>query len=500
MAYALLFSVFVIATCGLVYELIAGTIASYLLGDSVTQFSTVIGVYLFSMGIGSFLSRYCHRNLVSVFIRVELLIGLVGGFSAAILFMAFEFVESFRVLLYGLVCITGILVGLEIPILMRLLKSHFDFRDLVSQVFTFDYIGALIASLLFPLVLVPHLGLIRSAFLFGLCNVLVALWTLHLFRRDLPWVKTHQASALLALASLLLGFINSDQLMSFAEATTYPDKVIYAKSTPYQRLVLTKADHDLRLFLNGNLQFSSRDEYRYHEALIHVGLGSLSQPRNVLVLGGGDGMAVREILKYPSVQSITLVDLDAAMTGLFSHQAMLRGLNQDSLNSPKVQLITADAFVWLRKNPKRFDFIVVDFPDPGNYSIGKLYSDTFYRVLSRTLQPDGAMVIQSTSPYYAKKSFWCVVNTLKSVGLLTTPYHAYVPSFGDWGYVLATHQPFHPATHYPDELKFITPEAVQGMLYFPADMQVQDVVVNKLNNQQLVRYFEEEWSEYGNVH
>ena len=165
MSYVLLFSVFVIATCGLVYELIAGALASYLLGDSVTQFSTIIGVYLFSMGIGSFFSKYVNKNLIGKFVQVELLIGLVGGFSAAILFVSFEYITSFRILLYGLVSITGTLVGFEIPILMRIMQSHFEFKDLVSKVFTFDYIGALLASLLFPLYLVPHLGLVRTAFL-----------------------------------------------------------------------------------------------------------------------------------------------------------------------------------------------------------------------------------------------------------------------------------------------------------------------------------------------
>src|SRR6476469_6011817 len=162
----LLVSVFAIATCGLIYELIAGTLASYLLGDSVTQFSTIIGAYLFAMGIGSFLSRFILRNEISMFIRVEMLVGLVGGCSAALLFVLFAQVNSFRVLLYAIVTIIGILVGLEIPLLLRILKDRLEFRDLVSQVFTFDYIGALLASLLFPLVLVPHLGLMRSGFLF----------------------------------------------------------------------------------------------------------------------------------------------------------------------------------------------------------------------------------------------------------------------------------------------------------------------------------------------
>lgn len=505
MAYVLLFSVFIIATCGLVYELISGALASYLLGDSVTQFSTIIGVYLFSMGIGSYLSKYINRNLISVFIQVELLIGLVGGCSAALLFVSFEYVESFRTLLYGVVGMTGTLVGLEIPLLMRILKSQFEFKDLVSKVFTFDYVGALLASLLFPLFLVPHLGLVRTAFMFGVFNVVVALWTLYLFKDQLPWARYMKASAICLLIGLVFGFIYSDNIMSFAEAASYPDQVIYAKSTSYQRIVLTRGGNDLRLFLNGNLQFSSRDEYRYHEALVHVGLAALNQPKDVLVLGGGDGLAVREILKYPSVRSVTLIELDSEMARLFSRQSNLTQLNANALSNPKVKVVQADAFVWLKennrsKNKKHYDFIVVDFPDPSNYSIGKLYSDTFYRQLERTVTPDGAIVIQSTSPFVAKRSFQCIVNTLESVGLRTTPYHAYVPSFGEWGYVLATKKPFLPAHHYPKGLQFLTPESAQSMLYFPEDMRSDDQSVNKLNNQILVHHFEEEWAGYVEAH
>jgi spermidine synthase len=491
MAYALLFSVFILATCGLVYELISGALASYLLGDSVTQFSTIIGSYL---------SKFITRNLIAVFIQVELLVGLVGGCSAALLFVSFEYIESFRVLLYGIVGLTGTLVGLEIPLLMRILKNQFEFKDLVSKVFTFDYVGALIASLLFPLVLVPHLGLVRTAFLFGLFNVIVALWTLYLFKEDLPWARYLKGSAISLLIALVFGFVYSDSIMSFAEAASYPDKVIYTKTTPYQRIVLTRGGSDLRLFLNGNLQFSSRDEYRYHESLVHVGLAALKQPRDVLVLGGGDGLAVREILRYPQIRSVTLVELDPEMTRLFSTQDTLTRLNDNALNHPKVKIVSADAFVWLRQNKKPYDFIVVDFPDPSNFSIGKLYSDTFYRELARALAPEGAMVIQSTSPYVARNSFWCVVSTLEAVGLLTTPYHAYVPSFGEWGYVLATKRPFKPAEVYPKGLKFLSSQAVESMLYFPEDMRSQEHLVNRLNNQILVRQFEEEWAEYVQTH
>lgn len=496
MSYLLLFSVFVIATCGLVYELIAGALASYLLGDSVTQFSTIIGVYLFSMGIGSFLSKYIDKNLIGKFVQVELLIGVVGGFSGAILFISFEYITSFRILLYGMVSITGILVGFEIPILMRIMQAHFEFKDLVSKVFTFDYVGALLASLLFPLYLVPHLGLVRSAFLFGIFNILVAIWTLYLFKDEIPWVRLLKGSALIALISLVLGFIYSERIVSFSEAASYQDKVIYSKTSRYQRIVLTKSDDDFRLFLNGNLQFSSKDEYRYHEALVHMGLASLPEPKKVLVLGGGDGLAVREILKYPSVEEISLVDLDAEMTDLFKRNEALTKLNLNSINSPKVKVINDDAFVWLKNNTQKFDFIAVDFPDPSNFSVGKLYTNSFYRLLKSALSDFGVGVIQSTSPYVAKKSFWCVDNTLKSVGFKTTPYHVYVPAFGDWGYILISNHEFKMPNKFPEDLRFLNLEVAKTLLIFPQDMVAVSHDINKLNNQILVRYFEEEWASY----
>jgi spermidine synthase len=496
MSYVLLFSVFVIATCGLVYELIAGALASYLLGDSVTQFSTVIGVYLFSMGIGSFFSKHVSRNLIGLFVQIEILIGMVGGFSAAILFVAFEYVNSFHLLLYSLVSITGILVGLEIPLLMRILQSRFEFKDLVAKVFTFDYVGALLASLLFPLVLVPHLGLVRTAFLFGIFNVLVAIWALFLFNAEIAWVKILRGTSFVALISLILGFIYSARIMSFAESASYQDKVFYSKTTKYQRIVLTKYNDDVRLFLNGNLQFSSKDEYRYHEALVHFGMAALPNPQRVLVLGGGDGMAVREILKYPSVTEITLVDLDPEMTNLFKNHPSLKYLNSESLNSDKVKIINDDAFLWLKRNSTKYDFIAVDFPDPSNYSVGKLYTNSFYRLLKTALTDQGIGVVQSTSPYVAKKSFWCVNETLQSVGFKTYPYHAFVPAFGDWGYILVSNHTFEIPVQFPSGLKYLNAEMAKTLGVFSPDMRVGPQEVNRLNNQVLVRLFEAEWDGY----
>lgn len=497
MTYSLLITAFVISTCGLVYELIAGTVASYLLGDSVTQFSTVIGVYLFSMGIGSFLTRYIEKNVIATFVQVEMLVGLVGGCSAALLFMSFEHVENFRILLYALVTIIGILVGLEIPLLMRILQDRLEFKELVSQIFTFDYVGALLASLLFPLILVPYLGLIRSAFLFGILNTGVSIWTIQLFANDLKRIAALRSVAITVGGILISGFIFSDQLMSMAETASYQEPIIFSKSSPYQRIVITCKGKEVRLFLNGNLQFNSRDEYRYHEALVHPAMTSLKRPpENILILGGGDGMAVREVLKYPSVKSIQLVDLDPTITKLFKSGGLLSELNGHSLSDPRISVVNQDAFVWLRACRTQFDCMIIDFPDPNNFSLGKLYSDTFYRAVKRSLKPDGVVVIQSTSPFFAKNSYWCVVNTLESVGLHTTPFHAYVPAFGDWGYVIATNGEFKPGNNYPPGLRYVTESSFKQMLEFPPDEMPTEKAVNKLNNQKLVHLFESEWGEY----
>ena len=495
MAALLFISILLIAACGLIYELIAGALASYLLGDSITQFSTVIGSYLFAMGIGSWFSRYIGRELVTRFIWIELMVAVFGGFSSSILFLTFAYTQGFRVILYFIVIVIGMLVGLEIPLLMRILKDRFEFRDVVSHVLTFDYLGALGASLLFPIVLVPHLGLVRSAILFGIINALVALWGTYLFRQQLRSPIFLRASCVLVLAVLVGGLFGAKHVIAAADDNLYADEVIFARDTRYQRIVLTRWRDDTRLFLNSHLQFSSRDEYRYHEALVHPGLAAVPSARRVLVLGGGDGLAVREILKYPSVESITLVDLDREMTTLFQQNPMLTKLNQGSLHSPKLHVINADAFPWLDEHRDMFDFVVVDFPDPTNYSLGKLYTTAFYRLLAKHLSRDGMLVVQSTSPLFAKQSYWCIVETLKQAGLKTLPYHVYVPSFGEWGYVLASAQgtEYRLPTQLPGDLRFLTAKAIPQLFDFPADMQPVAAEANRLNDQVLVRYYEREW-------
>lgn len=489
----LLISVFAIATCGLIYELIAGTLASYLLGDSVLQFSTVIGCYLFSMGIGSYLSRFITRDLLENFVRIEILVGVVGGISAGLLFFIFEHVESFRFVLYFIVTCIGILVGVEIPLLLRILQDKFEFKDLVSKVFTFDYLGALFASILFPLVLVPQLGLVRSSLLFGMMNIGVALWLIYLLGgKGLSRQKLPACVSLVALATL---FALSEHLINSAEATSYNGTLVYSKHSKYQRISLVRNGRDLRLFLNGNLQFSSLDEYRYHELLVHPALYAAPKRERVLILGGGDGLGAREVLRNPDVREVTLVDLDQKMTSLFQKAPLLTELNKNALNSRKVSVVNADAYQWIKENSAQsFDVIIVDFPDPSNYSIGKLYSLSFYRQLRKLTRPDTIVAIQSTSPFFARRSFWCIARTMEAAGFETLPYHAYVPSFGEWGFVLGGARK--PEPRITGDHNFLTQHIFENATVFPKDMARLDTQVNRLDDQVLVRYFTEDWSEY----
>ena len=493
----LILSVFVVASCGLAYELIAGALSSYLLGDSILQFSTIIGCYLFAMGVGAHLSKYvADADVLERFIDIELAVGLIGGVSAAVLFMTFSWMAApFRTLLYVLVFLIGALVGMEVPLVMRALNARQTaFNELVSRVLTFDYLGALAVSLLFPLVLAPHLGLVRTGFLFGMLNVGVACWTLYVFRRELVNVVGRALRAGAVMVLLVAGFGLADRMVEWGEHGLFGDEVIWSSTTPYQRLVVTRWKDDLRLYINGNLQFSSRDEYRYHEALVHPAMAALPWARNVLVLGGGDGLALREILRYPNVKHVTLVDLDPAMTGAFTRRAELAALNRRAFSDPRVTVVNADAAIWLQNSRDVFDAAIVDFPDPSSFALGKLYSVPFYGILAKHLAENGLAVVQSTSPFFAPHAYWTIDATLRDVGLHTYPYHAYVPSFGEWGFILASKRPgYVPPTAYALPMRYLNADTTREMFAFPPDMRRQDMPPNRLNTQSLVREFEHDW-------
>lgn len=499
----LFINVFVIATCGLIYELLAGTLASYVLGDSVTQFSVIIGLYLFAMGIGSWLSRYVEQHIAIRFVEVELAVAVLGGFSAPLLFFAFAKVSFFSVVLYSVVVGIGTLVGLEIPLLMRILKDDLDFKELVAKVLTFDYIGALVASLLFPILLVPKLGLVRTSLVFGMANAAVAIWGTNLLENSIPKgrIKILRIKGAVIIFLLLIATIKGDALTALAEEELFSDTIIYAQSSSYQRIVVTKDKTGFALFLNGNLQFNSYDEYRYHEALVHPAMASFDgAPKRILILGGGDGLALREVFKYPSVEQVTLVDLDPAITKLAESAGMFSELNKHSLDDKRVKIINEDAFIWLNKSETPpFDVAIVDFPDPNNFALGKLYSTRFYNLLKKKLTPKSSVVIQSTSPLYSRNSFWCIAETIEAAGFSTHPYKTTVPSFGIWGYVLAKEQPFEIPQKIPDlPLRFLDSKTMTEMFDFPPDSSrpTEPLEINRLDNQALVRYYEAEWRRF----
>lgn len=504
---ALLFATFVIAICGLVYELLAGTLSSYLLGDSVYQFSLVIGLFMSSMGVGAWLSRFIEQELPRQFVRLQLLVGGLGGFTAPLLFFAFAVLDTYTPLLFVLVLLLGSMLGIEIPLIIRILKEHFTLKTNVSNVFTADYIGALLAALLFPLVLVPQLGLLQTGFLIGLLNTVIGLLALYVLREAITKPRYLLASGIGLSLVLLGGMAVSGQFITQMESRLYQDEVIFTQNTPFQqRLVLTKRNERIRFYINGALQFDSFDEYRYHESLVHPVMSVVNNPRQVLVLGGGDGLAVRELLRYEALEHITLVDLDPAVTDLFSSNPLLTQLNQDALHNERVTVVNQDAWKFLENTAQLFDVIILDLPDPNNLSLSRLYSTAFYRLLKQHLAQQGALVTQATSPFYTRKAFWSIAHTLQQTepspvgdeAWFATPYHVYIPSFGEWGFVMAARHPL------PVEgiqlavqpLRFLHDAMLPQLFSFAADMAPLEVEANQLSNHPLVRYYEAGWSHW----
>jgi spermidine synthase len=493
--------VLAIATSGLVYELGMAAVGSYLLGDTVNQFSLVIGVYLSALGAGAYLSRFVERRLALTFIDVELATALLGGLSAPVLLSVFGSIGAWEPFFYATVAAVGILVGLELPLLIRALAHRLELKELIAKSLTFDYAGALVGSLAFSLFLVPVLGLSRGSIASGLVNAAVGLgstWALaEVGDEDARGLAQARVRAVAVIAILLLAWFHSERALELSDAALQPGHIVHAEQSRYQRIVLTEGTGELRLFLNGHLQFSSRDERRYHEALVHPALALAGKRTRVLIGGGGDGLAAREVLRWPDVEHVTLVDLDPAVTGLFRADARLSALNQGSLSSPKLRVENQDAMRYLREARERYDVVILDFPDPTNYAVGKLYSLELYRSLREHLAEDGVAVVQATSPLFARPAFWCIKTTLEAAGLNTLPYHAFVPAFGEWGFVLASRRRLEPPRELgPVKTSYLTPELLAQLFVFPPDSAEVPVRVNRIDNQALVAYYGAEWERW----
>ncbi|GII99854.1 polyamine aminopropyltransferase 1 [Sediminihabitans luteus] len=460
-----------VAVGGIVYELILGTAASYLFGDSVVAFSVATGLTLFGMGLGSLVSARLARSAGLNFVRNELLLSLVGGSSVLVLFAAFSLTEVYWLVFVLLSLAIGAGIGVEIPLLVALLKDNG--RDesvaLLSKVLAVDYFGALAASLAFPFVLLPYLGLMRTAFAVAIGNVLVALFMLRRLGQRARWTWLSVGT----LTLLTVCFAASHVLEEAVNTRLYQDPVVYYDATPYQKLVLTDYRGDVRLYLSDQLQFSSVDEARYHETLAHAALTSVAGPRDVAILGGGDGMLAREVLRYPGVDSVTVVDLDPAVTELARTHRLVADLNGHAYDDPRVHVVNGDAFRWVDTTDETFDAVLVDLVDPSNERIAKLYSQEFYAMVVAHLRPGGVVATQATSSYFTPDAFWQVVATLDAAapGRTVVPLTVNVPSFGEWGFALSvpTRDALFARTPLPAGLRFHTPESLAATTRLGAD-------------------------------
>ncbi len=502
----LLASVFVVGACGLLYELVAGAAASYLMGNTVTQYSLVIGVFLASMGIGAFFTQWIRVRLLDYFLLIQLVIAILGGFSSLVLFATFAFFADITAFVIAITGCCGALAGMEIPLVLRILKqSTSSLRVSVAQVLTLDYIGALAASIAFPLVLIPLLGLVHAALATGAFNAAVGLFGTFAFWNEITNKTVLLAFHVITWCCLLIGWIWAGQAMTLLENRLYPDEIVFAESTAYQRIIVTRRseNNDIRLHLDGHLQFSSIDEYRYHETLVQPALSLCEAPRKILILGGGDGLAIRQVLRFDSVESIELVDIDPRVVEIFRQQEMLSRLNEGCLDHQKVSVIHEDAFSFLRKSKKNYDVIIADLPDPSDVRINKLYSETFYAMALARLNQGGVFVTQATSPYYARDAFWCINRTLNSAAekiptqrFQSIPYHVNVPSFGgEWGFAMVVSNPNASLELlFPADNRFLTRESFRTSRRFPPDMSETETKINKLLDPVLVRYHTRGWS------
>ena len=491
---ALTVSVFIAGLCSIVYELLIATVSSYFLGSSVTQFSVTIGIYMAAMGVGAWISRHIKKDEYGFFVKMEIALGFIGGLSVPILFATYSAIPDAYVWVMVLLTATiGILIGLEVPLLARLLERFYTLKLNISNVLSLDYFGALVATLLFPFVLLPWVGPFRSSLIFGIINMSIGFLVLWKFPAAFsPSVRKYYGLISGSVLALLVGILISSQfLISNWSASLYTDTVIYEKQTRFQHVVITRHADDVRLFLDGNLQFSARDEYRYHEAIAHPALSMTPTRGQVLILGGGDGLLTREVLKWPDVTGITVVDLDPEITRLAKEHPLFTQLNENALADPRVTVLNKDAFTYLDKlDGNEYHTIIADLPDPNNVSLARLYSREFYRLIRSRLAPGGVFVTQATSPYFATDSFWQIKETVKAAGFGDTlAYHADVPSFGDWGFIIAANQPLHAELRQiPEGLRFLSREVFPALTYFPQDILWKDAPLepNTLDNPSLL--------------
>ena len=490
----LLAAVAACAACGIIYELALLTLSASLDGGGIVATSLIVAGYIAALGVGALLIKPLLAHAAITFIAVEALLGIVGGLSAAALYVVFAFVDGSTWVLALSTALIGGLVGAEVPLLMTLLQSGrntgaADAGRTLANLNAADYLGALLGGLVWPFLLLPQLGMIRGAAATGMINLaaaaVVAIFLLRqaVSARQLVLALCALAAAVGLLATLLL---RSADIETTSRQRLYADPIIAYRHTAYQEIVVTRRGDDTRLYLNGGLQFSTRDEYRYTESLVYPALGDGAH--SVLVLGGGDGLAARELLRQPGISKIVQVELDPAVIDIA--RTTLRVANGGSLDNPRVAVLTEDAMNWLRgPNVDRFDAVIVDLPDPDTPVLGRLYSTEFYALVGRALAPGGLMVVQAGSPFSTPTAYWRTVSTIRAAGYAVTPYHVHVPTFGDWGFALAQRAEAAPAPKVPSNappLRYLNQQVLDAAGVFSGDIGPRPVEPSTLENPRIV--------------
>ncbi len=475
-SHILKIAIFATGCAGIVAEFVLSTLATYLLGNAVFQWTMVMSLMLFAMGLGSRLSKIVQRRLLDAFILIEFALSLLCASSATLAYGLAGLTSHLSLIIYAVAVAIGALIGFEIPLVTRLNEQYEELRANIAGVMEKDYYGALIGGLFFAFFALPHLGLTFTPIVLGSINFTVAillLWRLfHLIsRKKLVLVSLGVSCILLAGLALL-----SKPIIMYGEQRQYKDKVIYARQTPYQNIVMTQWKDYYWLFINGQAQFSTFDEEKYHEPLVHPAMKLALDHGEILILGGGDGLALREIRKHKHVRKVTMVDLDKAMTDLAGNHPVLLDINDGSMRDGRLRVVNRDAAVFLKEDASLYDVIIIDLPDPDTVDLMHLYDRNFYSLVLKHLQAGGVVVTQAASPYFARDAFLCIIKTMKAAGFSVLPYHNQIPTMGEWGWVLgvkarestedALKQRALSAEFDDLETRFINREAMTAMVHF----------------------------------
>jgi spermidine synthase len=498
-------AIFATGLAGIVAEFVLSTLATYIMGNAVFQWTIIMSLMLFSMGVGSRLSKYVRTNLLEMFILAEFLLSILCAGSVVVTYalMPFAF-EQINMIIYSLAVVIGGLIGCEIPLVTRINQTYEELKGNIASVMEKDYYGSLLGGLFFAFFALPYLGLTFTPVVLGSINFFVAALLLFFYSnmlRNKAFIKFVFALCMITLIGI---GIAAPSVIVYGEQRQYLDKIVFVRQTPYQKIVVTQWKHHHWLYINGQEQFSTYDEEKYHEPLVHPAMTMAKSRRRVLILGGGDGLALREVLKYTDLEKVTLVDIDPEMTALATENAIFVAINKGALTHPKVTVVNQDAKAFLRRSPQRYDVIVIDLPDPDSLDLMHLYSTDFYALIKHRLTPAGIAVTQASSPDFSRKAFLCILKTMQAAGLVTLPYHNHIPTMGEWGWVLGVNshkinrqiikKKMVTCDYSRIDTRFLNNDAVIAMVNFGKgvldERQLEEVKINKESQPVLHEYYQ----------